>query len=94
MSSGMIFVIVIVAIVVVGRIVRAGMELEARKNGFSLTGKRVKDVEARALTSELEQDNAMLRGKVARLEERMAVMERIATDTPDRLSAEIEKLRD
>lgn len=94
MSSGMIFVIVIVAIVVVGRIVRAGMELEARKNGFSLNGKRVKDVEARALTSELEQDNAMLRGKVARLEERMAVMERIATDTPDRLSAEIEKLRD
>ncbi len=94
MSSGMIFVIVIVAIVVVGRIVRAGMELEARKNGFSLGGKRIKDVEARALTSELEQDNAKLRGKVARLEERMAVMERIATDTPDRLSAEIEKLRD
>jgi len=94
MSSGMIFVIVIVAIVVVGRIVRAGMELEARKNGFSFSGKRVKDVEARALTSELEQDNAMLRGKVARLEERMAVMERIATDAPNRLSAEIEKLRD
>jgi hypothetical protein len=94
MSSGMIFVIVIVAIVVVGRIVRSGMELEARKNGFSLTGKRVRDVEARALTSDLEQDNAMLRSKVARLEERMAVMERIATDTPDRLSAEIEKLRD
>jgi len=94
MSSGMIFVIVIVAIVVVGRIVRAGMELEARKNGFSLGGKRIKDVEARALTSELEQDNAKLRGKVAQLEERMAVMERIATDTPDRLSAEIEKLRD
>ena len=94
MSSGMIFVIVIIAIVTLGRIVRSGMELEARKNGFSLSGKRVKDVEARALTSELEQDNAMLRGKVARLEERMAVMERIATDTPDRLSAEIEKLRD
>ena len=51
-------------------------------------------IEARALTSDLEQDNAMLRGKVARLEERMAVMERIATDAPGRLSAEIEKLRD
>jgi hypothetical protein len=83
MSSGMIFVIVIVAIVVVGRIVRSGMELEARKHGFSLSGKKVRDVEARAL-----------RSKVARLEERMAVMERIATDAPDRLSAEIEKLRD
>jgi hypothetical protein len=94
MSSGMIFVIVIVAIVVVGRIVRSGMELEARKHGFSLSGKKVRDVEARALTSEIEQDNAMLRSKVARLEERMAVMERIATDAPGRLSAEIEKLRD
>jgi hypothetical protein len=94
MSSGMIFVIGIVAIVVVGRIVRAGMELEARKRGFTLKGKRGEFDEGRVLTSELEQDNAMLRGKVARLEERMAVMERIATDTPNRLSAEIEKLRD
>jgi hypothetical protein len=36
----------------------------------------------------------MLRNKVARLEERMAVMERIATDPAKRLSAEIESLRD
>ena len=88
MSSGLIFVIVIIAIVTVGRIVRAGMELEARKRGFSLRDKRGAPV------SELAEDNAMLRSKVARLEERMAVMERIATDAPNRLSAEIEKLRD
>ena len=88
MSSGLIFVIVIIAIVTVGRTVRMGMELEARKRGFSLKGKRV------APNSKLAEDNAMLRSKVARLEERMAVMERIATDTPNRLSAEIEKLRD
>jgi hypothetical protein len=37
---------------------------------------------------------AMLRGKVGRLEERMAVLERIATDAPARLTAEIDKLRD
>ena len=40
MSSGLIFAIVIIAILTVGRIVRAGMELEARKNGFSLKDKR------------------------------------------------------
>jgi uncharacterized sporulation protein YeaH/YhbH (DUF444 family) len=94
MSGGMIFVIVMIAIITVGRIVRMGMELEARKRGFTLSGKRGSHDEGRALTSELEQDNAMLRSKVARLEERMAVMERIATDAPNRLSAEIEKLRD
>jgi hypothetical protein len=88
MSSGLIFAIVIIAIITVGRIVRAGMELEARKNGFSLKDKRGAPV------NELAEDNAMLRNKVARLEERMAVMERIATDPAKRLSAEIESLRD
>ena len=42
----------------------------------------------------LERENVMLRGKVGRLEERMAVLERIATDAPARLSAEIDRLRD
>ncbi len=42
----------------------------------------------------LEQENSLLRGKLGRLEERLAVLERIATDAPARLTAEIEKLRD
>lgn len=42
----------------------------------------------------LERENVLLRGKVGRLEERMSVLERIATDTPTRLTAEIDKLRD
>ena len=42
----------------------------------------------------LGRENEMLRGKVGRLEERMSVLERIATDTPTRLTAEIDKLRD
>ena len=41
----------------------------------------------------LERENALLRDKIGRIEERTAVLERIATDTPNRLSAEIEKLR-
>ncbi|MEY2883306.1 MAG: hypothetical protein RL490_1030 [Pseudomonadota bacterium] len=93
MSSGMIFVIIIVAIVTVGRIVRAGMELEARKNGFSLSGKRGRR-EPIGQPPALERENAQLRQTVARLEDRMAVLERIATDAPTRLTAEIEKLRD
>jgi hypothetical protein len=96
-SGTMIFIIVIIAIVTVGRIVRVGMELEARKNGFTLGGKRGRRgrVDDRmAADSALTQENEMLRGKVKGLEERMAVLERIATDAPTRLTAEIEKLRD
>lgn len=94
MSSGMIFVIVIVAIVTIGRMVRTGMELEARKSSFSLDGKRGRRFEPVGQPQELEQENAQLRRSVARLEDRMAVLERIATDAPTRLTAEIEKLRD
>ena len=42
----------------------------------------------------LERENEKLRGTVGRLEERMAVLERIATDAPTRLTAEIDRLRD
>ena len=42
----------------------------------------------------LESENEKLRGTVGRLEERMAVLERIATDAPTRLTAEIDRLRD
>ena len=42
----------------------------------------------------LERENEQMRGKLGRMEERLAVLERIATDTPLRLTAEIEKLRE
>ncbi len=41
----------------------------------------------------LSSENEKLMGKISRLEERIAVLERIATDQPSRLSAEIENLR-
>ena len=85
MSSGMIFVIIIVAIVTVGRIVKAGMGLEERKHLRRGGGS---DEIAR-----LESENAQLRSKLGRLEDRMAVLERIATDAPARLSAQIDELR-
>lgn len=82
MSSGMIFVIVLVAIVTIGRIVREGMKLEGRKTGKG----------ADTVIAQLESDNAMLRAKLERIESRTAVLERIATDAPARLTAQIDEL--
>jgi hypothetical protein len=41
----------------------------------------------------LSNENAGLKGQVGRLEERLAVLERIATDPADRTAREIEQLR-
>lgn len=82
MSGTMVFIIIIVAIVTVGRIVKSGMALEGRKH-------RSGDSEALA---RLERENAALRHKLERLEGRTAVLERIATDAPARLTAQIDEL--
>jgi hypothetical protein len=41
----------------------------------------------------LTNENAGLKGQVSRLEERIAVLERIATDPAERTAREIEQLR-
>ncbi|PZO88458.1 MAG: hypothetical protein DI623_12630 [Sphingomonas sanxanigenens] len=41
----------------------------------------------------LSNENDKLKGQIARLEERIAVLERIATDRPGRLAEEIDRLR-
>ncbi len=41
----------------------------------------------------LSSENAGLRGKIGRLEERLSVLERIATDPAERTAREIESLR-
>ena len=41
----------------------------------------------------LSRENEKLRGQVGRLEERIAVLERIATDPAERTAREIDKLR-
>lgn len=43
--------------------------------------------------SGLEAENARLRATIERLEDRMAVLERIATDPAERTAREIERLR-
>lgn len=49
--------------------------------------------EARRHVEGLAAENERLHGQVSRLEERIAVLERIATDPAERTSREIEKLR-
>ena len=51
------------------------------------------DPEADRKIGLLTSENEELHGKIGRLEERIAVLERIATDAPSRLTAEIEALR-
>jgi hypothetical protein len=55
-------------------------------------GSRLKPETAREIEL-LSRENDGLRGKVGRLEERLAVLERIATDPAERTAREIESLR-
>lgn len=53
----------------------------------------LEDPEAARQIALLTNENADLKGKLLRIEERVAVLERIATDSSTRLAAEIESLR-
>jgi hypothetical protein len=66
-----------------------GYPLEGEWGGTVTKHDSAADRKIELLTSE----NDKLHGQVSRLEERIAVLERIATDAPSRLTAEIEKLR-
>ena len=68
------------------------------KHGYPLEGEwggavTKQEPEANRKIELLTSENDKLHGQVSRLEERIAVLERIATDAPGRLTAEIEKLR-
>ncbi|MFN5632696.1 MAG: hypothetical protein ACK473_11900 [Sphingomonadales bacterium] len=89
------FIVAIVLICTAGWIInnwiraRHGYPLEDEWGGK--TERALPDAERKIglLTSE----NEALTGKISRLEERVAVLERIATDKSSRLSEEIENLR-
>ena len=80
------FVIIIGAIWSVGwwvqRLARTRAELAARGGP-----------EAERRISELTEENDKLKGQLGRLEARLAVLERIATDPAERTAREIEQLR-
>lgn len=90
------FVLAIIAMSFIGWIITTAIRA---KHGYPLEGEwggtvRKDDGELKRQNDILERENVQLRGKIGRLEERMAVLERIATDAPTRLTAEIDKLRD
>lgn len=94
--SGPGFVLAIIAMSYLGWIITTAIRA---KHGYSLEnewgGAVAKDTgELKRQNEILESENQLLRGKIGRLEERLGVLERIATDAPARLTAEIEKLRD
>ena len=89
------FVIVIIAMSTLGWVVTSWIRA---KHGYALEGEWggtvTKDApEMDRKIALLSGENEKLIGQISRLEERIAVLERIATDQPSRLSAEIENLR-
>jgi hypothetical protein len=89
------FVVAIVALIVGGRLVGNWMRM---RNGFEPLDPRDAASEGRPLRRSrevalLSTENSDLKGKIVRLEERVAVLERIATDRTTDLSAQIEALR-
>ena len=92
------FVIAIVVVMTVGWLInnwiraKHGYPLEDEWGGKSaLTDGDYAEAERKIML--LSNENETLNGKVGRLEERVAVLERIVTDKAGRLSEEIEKLR-
>ena len=77
-------VIAIVAIVTVGSIIRAkhGIRRDKHGNRFGLRDETI------------EAENRQLREEMRGMKERIAVLERLATDNNSSLDREIEKLRD
>jgi hypothetical protein len=95
MSSGQIFVLAIIGMSTFGWAVttwiraRHGYPIE---NEWSGTATRI-DPDADRKIALLSGENEQLHGKIIRLEERLAVLERIATDPAERTAREIDSLR-
>ena len=90
------FVIAIIAITTAGWVLTSWIRA---KHGYPLEdewgGKTNRD-DGLAATRKVEllsSENEGLKGQVSRLEERLAVLERIATDPAERTAREIERLR-
>jgi hypothetical protein len=89
------FVIAIIAISTFGWVVTSWIRA---KHGYPLEGEwggtvAKGDLDATRKVELLETENGRLHGQVSRLEERIAVLERIATDPAERTAREIDALR-
>jgi hypothetical protein len=92
MSGGQMMVVLIVAIVMVARVIRT------RGGGFANFGGFGSDRDPRSrfmgAAPDEDAENRRLREEVRALKDRIAVLERIATDSSTHLDREIEALRD
>lgn len=70
-----------------------GYPLDDDWSGFSSAKSHKGDIDADRKVLLLTGENEKLTGQVSRLEERIAVLERIATDPAERTAREIEALR-
>lgn len=89
------FVLAIIAISTVGWVITSWIRA---RHGYPVEGEwggtvSKSDPDADRKIALLSSENERLTGQVSRLEERIAVLERIATDAPSRLTAEIERLK-
>ena len=89
------FVLAIIAMSTAGWIITSWIRA---KHGYPVEGEwggtiSKDDPKAARQIELLSSENEQLTGKVTRLEDRIAVLERIVTDKPARLSAEIDGLR-
>ena len=89
------FVIAIIAMSMVGWVITTAIRA---KHGYPLTDDwggtvRKDDISGNRKVELLTTENQQLTGKVSRLEERIAVLERIATDPAERTAREIDALR-
>ena len=100
MRDGQLFVLAIIAMGIIGGIIKMsirakhGLPLEDRNNRRNrLRGGGGDDIEAQRKIDLLSNENEKLVGQIGRLEERLRVLERIATDPAERVSREIDDLR-
>jgi hypothetical protein len=89
------FVLAIIAMSMIAWVLTTAIRA---KHGYPVEGEwggsvTKQEPEATRKIELLTSENDKLHGQVGRLEERITVLERIATDAPSRLTAEIEKLR-
>ena len=89
------FVLAIIAMSTIGWIATSWIRA---RHGYPVEGEwggtiNKDDPKAARQIELLSNENEQLTGKVTRLEDRIAVLERIVTDKPARLSAEIDGLR-
>jgi hypothetical protein len=90
------FVLMVIFMVTFGWVVTTWIRA---KHGYPLTdewGKTIRREPDVATTRQIEllsHGNSELQGKIVRLEERIAVLERIATDPAERTAREIDALR-